>query len=144
LGDIEGFKREFEARAIAFPGVTKVLFFGSIAEHKFVQGKSDVDVAIYGRVALEDKKKIREILKELNYKYGMGLERAPFLHPTPFFVPPEREWLFRETFNGHLHLAFLFVPYRELAKRFPMWTYKDWWKWEDKLAPAYELLYPFW
>jgi len=95
------------------------LALGSILTDEFVQGKSDIDVAVFGEVSPEDKHRIRLLIRELSKKYNMKLEQAPFLHPTPFFVPPERELLFREMFDGHLHLIRLAEPIRRLIKKYP-------------------------
>ena len=85
MGRVDDFKREFEERAKEIEGIEKVEWFGSIAD-KFQQGESDLDLIIWGDVAAKDKEKVSDTIKKLNYKHDLGLETAPYQHPTPFFV----------------------------------------------------------
>lgn len=85
MGKVDDFKKEFEERAREIEGVNKVEWMGSIAD-SFRQGRSDLDLIIWGDVAAKDKEKISDMIKELNYKHSLGLETAPYQHPTPFFV----------------------------------------------------------
>jgi len=147
MGDVAGFKSELEKEILKYPGVRRVEFFGSIAESTFKQGKSDLDVAVHGRVSSRQKKEIAKLIKELNYKYRMGLERAPLVHPTPFYIRDRfLQFAFRESFNGHLHLAQYFEPERERLKREGP-TYGDYWRGEDVrgkvigLAPVAAVLF---
>jgi len=138
---------EFESRVLDIEGVERVEFFGSILTGDFVQGKSDIDVAVFGEVPPEEKHRIRLLVRELSRKYNMKLEKAPFLHPTPFFVPPEKELLFREMFDGHLHLVRLAEPIRRLIKKYPPLTYNDYWRLEQRFAKLpffHRVFYMFW
>jgi len=149
MGDIAGFKTEFQNELLKIPGVQRVDFFGSIAKTTFKQGRSDLDVVVYGQVSPRNKVKIAKLIRDLNYKYRMGLETAPMLHPTPFYVRDRfLEFAFRESFNGHLHLAHYFGPERERLKREGP-TYGEYWAGEDikrkiiELAPPAALLFFF-
>ncbi|RLC73320.1 MAG: hypothetical protein DRI26_01135 [Chloroflexi bacterium] len=128
MGDIAGFKAEFEREVLKIPGVRRVEFFGSIAKTTFIQGKSDLDVIVIGEVSPENKCRIAKLLEEVSKKYNLGLESAPYMHPTPFFVRGDKELrVFRELFDGHLHLVRVFEPLREeLKARAP--TYRDYWE----------------
>lgn len=95
MGRVDDFKRELEERVAKIEGVDKVEWFGSIADTTFRQGKSDLDLIIWGKVAAKDKEMVSDIIKELNYKHELGLETAPYQHPTPFFVDnPAKELLY--------------------------------------------------
>jgi len=147
MGDKASFMDEFEQRVSAIPGVERVEFFGSILTDKFVQGRSDIDVAVFGEVSAEDKHRIRLLIRDLSKKYDMKLEQVPFLHPTPFFVPPKREKIFRETFNGHLHLIRLAEPIRRLIKKYPPLTHDGYWRLEERFARIpffHRVFYLFW
>ena len=87
MSDTNGFIREFRERVEELPSVRQVEFIGSIATGNFVAGSSDLDVFVHGnRIPRQTKKQIRALVRELNDKYEMGLERAPCQHPTPFFI----------------------------------------------------------
>ena len=131
MGDPLGFKTAFREAVAAISGVDRVEYFGSLETTQFRQGKSDVDIIIYGKVSPEDKVKIWGVLKELNTKYRLGLETAPFLHPSPFYIDTRaKQILFRTLFNGHAIVAF--TPYRKLGKLF-MPTYGEIWRGEKTL-----------
>jgi len=85
VGKVNEFKREFGERAGAIEGVEEIEWLGSMAD-TFVQGTSDLDLVIRGSVSAKGKEKVSSIIKELNYKYALGLETAPYQHPTPFYV----------------------------------------------------------
>lgn len=131
MGDVLGFKTAFQEAASKFSGVKQVEYFGSLEATTFRQGKSDADIIIYGKVAPEDKIKIWAMLKQLNEKYRLGLETAPFLHPSPFYIDTRaKQFLFRTLFNGHAIIVF--TPYREFGKAiFP--TYGQIWRGERTL-----------
>lgn len=155
---IRQFRREFEARAMTFPGVEAVEFFGSITEpERFRHGSSDIDVAIYGEVPRDAKHDLRLLVRNLNAKYDLGLEEAPFLHPTPFFVEPGQERLFSVTGNGHITIKFdpagRFLTaasshYRSLFKDIELITYAEFWRIEERYLsrlPGYDrVFYTFW
>lgn len=84
--DLVGFKREFEERVRALPGVADVVYAGSVRTGKFVKGRSDVDVLIFGDVPTESRIKAYEVLFELSKRYDLGVETAPLLHPPLIFA----------------------------------------------------------
>jgi len=87
MSDTEGFVREFRGKVEALPGVRQVEFIGSIARGDFVAGKSDLDVFVHGyKIPRQTKGEIIALVRELNDKYELRLERAPCQHPTPFFI----------------------------------------------------------
>ena len=86
LGDFDSFKREFESIAMTTPGVTSVVFAGSMGRGTFVPGKSDADILVFGDVSIHDRLHLYDILWELNLKYELGLEYAPMIHPPIVFV----------------------------------------------------------
>jgi len=147
MGDIAGFKTEFENQVLKIPRVKRVCFFGSIAETTFRQGRSDLDVVVVGEVTAENKCRIARLVEELSTKYNLGLETAPYMHPTPFFVRGDKELrLFRELFNGHFHLVRVFDPLREeLKAKAP--TYRDYWEGRPvrrelrKITPLVDILF---
>lgn len=131
MGDPLGFKTAFREAVLKLPGVDRVEYFGSIETTQFKQGESDVDIIIYGKVSPEDKIRIWELLKELNTRYRLGLETAPLLHPTPFYIDTKpKEILFRTLMNGHAIIAF--TPYQKLGKAV-MPTYGQVWRGEKTL-----------
>lgn len=85
MRSVDSFKEEFEKSVKGIKGVEKIEWIGSIA-NKFEVGKSDLDLIIWGDVSAKDKEKISDTIKELNDKHNLGLETAPYQHPTPFFV----------------------------------------------------------
>jgi len=147
VGDIAGFKTKFKDQVLKIPGVKRVEFFGSIVETTFRQGKSDLDVVVVGEVTPENKCRIAELVEEVSRKYNLGLETAPYMHPTPFFVRGDRELrLFRELFNGHFHLVRIFDPLREeLKAKAP--SYRDYWEGKPvrrqlrKITPLVDILF---
>lgn len=82
---VESFKEELERRVKPIKGVERIEWFGSIAD-EFRVGSSDLDLIIWGDISAGDKEKISAIIRELNYKHNLGLEKAPYQHPTPFFI----------------------------------------------------------
>lgn len=97
-GDLEAFKREFSNLAALKRGVVRVHFAGSMGHGDFIPGRSDADILVYGDVSLSTRLEIYDLLWELNYKYQLGLEGSPLLHPPIVFVDTlaERaivEWL---------------------------------------------------
>ena len=81
------FMKEYRETVSALPGVTKVEFIGSIANGRFRPGESDIDIFVHcDRLAKETRKKAMLLVRELNSKYELGLERAPCQHETPFFI----------------------------------------------------------
>jgi predicted nucleotidyltransferase len=135
VSDPAGFKVAFRKAVSVIPGVERVEYFGSIETSRFRPGMSDVDIIIHGHVSPRDKVRIWELLKELNTTYRLGLETAPFLHPTPFYIDSKaKEVMFRALFNGHAIVAF--GPYRALGKRFAP-SYGAVWRGEAKLDKVF-------
>lgn len=97
MTELEAFKQEFCQRVEALPRVNRVEFIGSVANGTYVPGSSDLDVFVHGRkMPRQSKKQIMVLVKELNTKYELGLERAPCQHPTPFFIDGHlQKWLYR-------------------------------------------------
>jgi len=87
VAKLEAFRQEFCHRIEGLPGVSRVEFIGSAANGNYVPGSSDLDIFVHGhKIPRQSKKQIIALLKELNTKYELGLERAPCQHPTPFFI----------------------------------------------------------
>ncbi len=58
-----------------------------MARGDYVLGSSDLDVFVYGyKIPTQSKKEIISLVRQLSTKYELGLERAPWQHPTPFFI----------------------------------------------------------
>ena len=113
---LEAFKREFCERVEALPGVSRVEFIGSIATGYYIPGSSDLDVFVHGRkIPTLSKKRAVALVKELNKKYELGLERAPCQHPTPFFIDsPFREKVYR-LLKGRMELRLLRATIKRIA-----------------------------
>lgn len=87
MARVEAFRQEFCQRVEELSEVRRVEFIGSAASGGYVPGSSDLDVFVHGRrIPRQSKMQIIALLKELNTKYHLGLERAPCQHPTPFFI----------------------------------------------------------
>ncbi|GEM_PF-4923068 len=93
---IKMFVEEFEEEVEGLPKVKEVEFLGSITRGAFDSGKnlegyrfgeSDIDVVIHGdNISSEVKRKIGDTFKNLVRKYNLGVEKAPFQHPSPIFI----------------------------------------------------------
>jgi len=129
--ELDKFMREFKERVENLPNVEKVEFFGSITTPAWIRGKSDVDVIVYGdNIPAKVKREIILILRELNEKYDLKLEKVRCCHPTPFFLDsPLRRQLFREMVSGHKALIELG---REWCKESAP-TYGEIWAMEDSI-----------
>lgn len=125
----ESFKAEFEKRVREIKGVEKVEWFGSIAD-TFKVGKSDLDLIIWGDVSARDKERISHIIKDLNYKHNLGLETAPYQHPTPFFVDNAPKRLIYDLLVPKGGLA-NFEAFRRMWKHHAP-TYGQVWRLEDR------------
>ena len=103
--------------------VHKVEFIGSAANGNFVSGRSDLDVFVHGhRIPKESKRQAVALVRELNKKYKLGLERAPCQHPTPFFI------------DGHIKR----ILYRLLKGRYQfVWLRRI----VKGIAPSYDLVW---
>lgn len=130
MASVESFKEEFEKRAKAIKGVEKIEWFGSIAD-KFELGKSDLDLVIWGDVSAKDKEEISDTIKELNDKHNLGLETAPYQHPTPFFVDNPAKRLAYDLLVPKGGLA-AFKGIRGIWKRHAP-TYSQVWHLEEKV-----------
>lgn len=87
MADTISFMNEFKDQARRLEGVNKIEFFGSIIDpNRFRPGKSDVDLIIYGQPSDPTKQKIRQLLSRLSDKYGIQIEKSPYLHPVPFYI----------------------------------------------------------
>ncbi|MBA7668346.1 hypothetical protein ES703_76456 [subsurface metagenome] len=99
---------EYKERALRLPRVTGVEFWGSIVEGKFIPGKSDLDIFVHGEnIPMETKKRAKTLIRELNDKYDLGLERVPCQHPTPFFIDSWFARLLYRWFKGRFELKWL-------------------------------------
>jgi len=105
------------------PGVHKVEFIGSAANGKFVSGKSDIDVFVHGhRIPRESRRRAIALVRELNKKYKLGLEKAPCQHSTPFFIDSHIKRMLYRLLKGR----YQFVWLRRIVKR---------------IAPSYDLVW---
>jgi len=128
-GKINAFKREYVDIVENFPGVHRVEFFGSVNTNRWVRGRSDIDIKIYGNnISGDDKRAIELVLRDLNSKYGLGLENVRCAHPTPFFLDsPSRIELFENMMMGHSGLV---ETGRQILKNTAP-TYGVIWQFED-------------
>lgn len=113
---IEAFCQEYLQRVESLPGVTHIEFIGSITNGNFVPGRSDLDVFVHGhRIPKEGKRQAVALVRELNAKYALGLERAPCQHPTPFFIDsPLRRTLYN-LLKGRMELRWLRTTVKRVA-----------------------------
>ena len=121
--NIQKFCNAYRQAAERLTGVHKVEFIGSAASCKFVPGKSDIDVFVHGhRVPRESRRRAIALVRELNAKYQLGLERAPCQHPTPFFIDGHIKRILYRLLKGR----YQFVWLRRIVKR---------------IAPSYDLVW---
>jgi len=87
MENIQAFREEYRRAVSQLPGVTGVEFIGSVVNGNFNPGNSDLDVFVHrNRIPRASKRKARKLVRELSSKYGLGLDTAPYQHPTPFFI----------------------------------------------------------
>lgn len=99
------FQKEFEDNCYKFNDIESVEFFGSFMKDSWRQGESDIDIAIYGNnISLETKRYIKSLFISLNEKYDLKVEKAKWMHPTPFFIDsPFRRQFKDDLGKGHIH-----------------------------------------
>lgn len=113
---LEAFKEEFRQCVEALPGINRVEFIGSIARGDYIPGSSDLDAFVHGqKIPRQSKKQAIALLRELSMKHELGLERAPYQHPTPFFIDTRlRKELYR-SFKGRMELHWLRAVVKKVA-----------------------------
>lgn len=116
MAKLEAFKQEFRQIIEALPGVSRVEFIGSIARGDYTPGSSDLDVFVHGdRIPTQSKKQAIALVRELNMKYDLGLERAPCQHPTPFFIDTRFRRALYRLFKGRMELSCLRATVKRIA-----------------------------
>ena len=116
MTNLEGFRQEFSQSVEALPGVSWVEFIGSVATGNFVPGSSDLDVFVHGqKIPRQSKKQALALLKELNNKYGLSLERAPYQHPTPFFIDSPLRRMLYGLLKGRMEARWLRAVVKRIA-----------------------------
>jgi len=126
MADTISFMREFKRQVEVLPGVRSVEFFGSVLNpRRFKPGKSDVDVVIKGNPDQDTKDKIRRILKELSGKYGLQMEKSPYLHPVPFYIHGVAEELLFKHFI--IEMPKWLLKWRSIEKAQPSLTVGERW-----------------
>lgn len=116
MTNLEAFVHEYCRSIERLPGVTSVELIGSIARGDYVQGSSDLDIFVHGqKIPRQSKKQAIALVRQLNTKYGLGLERAPCQHPTPFFIDtPIRRTLYG-LLKGRMELRWLRAAVKRIA-----------------------------
>lgn len=120
---LEAFKQEFRHRVEALPGISSVEFIGSMARGDYVPGTSDLDVFVHGhKIPRQSKKQAIALVRGLSMKHELGLERASYQYPTPFFIDTRlRKELYR-SFKGRMELHWLRTVVKKAAPSYHfMW-----------------------
>lgn len=90
--NVEALKLEPCERVEALPWVNRVELIGLVSNGDYGARSSDLRVFVHRHnITRQRKKQVMDLVKELNAKYELGLERVPCQHATPFFI------------DGHLH-----------------------------------------
>jgi len=116
MAELAAFKQELHHRVEKLPGVNQVEFIGSVANGNYVPGSSDLDVFVHGhKIPKQSKKQIIALLKELNAKYELGLEKAPCQHPTPFFIDSPLSKALYRLLKGRMEARLLRATVKKVA-----------------------------
>ncbi len=95
---IEAFKLEYREKMLKMKGIHEVHYFGSTEEtDKWVSGKSDLDILVYGN-NIPSRTKIYGVLliEKLNNKLNLKLDDVTAGHPTPIYLDsPQRLLTFK-------------------------------------------------
>ena len=123
MTNLQAFVQEYCRSIEQLPGVTWVEFIGSIARGDYVPGSSDLDIFVHGqKIPRQSKKQALALLRELNNKYGLSLERAPYQHPTPFFIDSPLQRMLYRLFKGRMELHWLRAVVKKVAPSYGfMW-----------------------
>ena len=112
----EAFKQEFRRSVEALPGVSRVEFTGSIARDDYIPGGSDLNVFVHGhKIPRRSKKQAIALLRELSIKHELRLERAPYQHPTPFFIDSPLRRMLYNLLRGRMELRWLRARVKQIA-----------------------------
>lgn len=116
LTKLEAIKQEFRHSVEALPGVSRVKFIGSMARSDYTPGSSDLDMFVHGQnIPRQSKKQAIALVRQLNTKYDLGLERAPCQHPTPFFIDTRFRRALYRLFKGRMELRWLRAAVKRIA-----------------------------
>jgi len=114
--DIGPFCDEYQHTVECLPGVTSVEFIGSIVTGGFVPGSSDFDCFVHSvSIPKKTKRLAITLVRQLNAKYGLGLERVPYQHPTPFFIDSHIKRLLYRLLKGRWELRWLRATVKRIA-----------------------------